>query len=47
MSPLHLIFFAGIPAKTVLSGILLVTTEFAPIITLLPINISPKIFTPG
>jgi hypothetical protein len=39
---------AGIPAKTILSSLKdLFTTAFAPIITLLPSFIGPKIFTPG
>jgi len=44
---LILIILAGQPAITTLSGKLLFTTLFAPIITLLPIIISPKITVPG
>lgn len=41
------IIFAGIPATHALSGISSVTTAFAPIATLLPINIFPIILAPG
>ena len=42
-----ILFFRGIPTTVVLSGILLNTTLFAPIFTLFPIFIGPKILAPS
>lgn len=45
--PLYEMILPGIPTTTALSGISFVTTQFAPIDTLFPINILPIILAPG
>lgn len=46
-SPLKLIILAGLPTTTALSGISLVTTQLAPIITLFPKQTFPITFEPA